>query len=85
MVEFIIVGAGTVSYVLYLGAGSGTVAPGVLGHNIALAASIWIIVSWLLVAVAWINNLWVVVTDVGILGLICCGVGARTVEPGVSG
>ena len=36
----VIVGSGTVASVLYLGVGYGTVAPGVLGRDLALAALI---------------------------------------------
>ena len=36
-------------------------------------------------AVLWSHNVWVVVMDVVMLGLIYRGVGSRTVNPGVSG
>ena len=59
--------------------------PGILGCDLALAASIWRTRSWFLVAVAWSHIVLVVVMDVCMLGLIYCGVGARTVTPGVLG
>ena len=85
MVVYIFVRAGTIASILYTGVGARTVAPGVSGRDIVLAASIWIIGPWFLVVVYWIHSVWVVVMDVGMLGLIYCGVGARTVETGVSG
>ena len=75
----------TVAYVLYLGVGSGTVAPGVLVCNIALDTLIWRIGTWCLVAVAWSNIVWVVVMDVCILGLGYRGIRARNFEPRVLG
>ena len=59
--------------------------PGVLGRDITLAALIWRTGTWFLVVVDWSNILWVVVMDVGMLGLILCGVVAGTVAPGISG
>ena len=50
---------------VYCGVRAGTVAPGVLGHNIALAASTWRTGPWFLEVVAWINSVWVVSMDVG--------------------
>ena len=47
----VIVGAGTVVSVLYIGVRVGTVTPGVSGRNITLAMSIWRIGPWFLVAV----------------------------------
>ena len=81
----VIVRYGTVASVLYLGFRSGTVAPGVLGCNIPLDTLIWRIRPWCLVAVDWGHSVWMVLMDVGILGLIYRGVGSRTVNPGVSG
>ena len=40
----------------YRGVGAGTVAPGVSGHDIALAESTWRTGSWFLVAVAWSHS-----------------------------
>ena len=85
MVVSVIFRAGTVASVLYLGVEAGTIVPGVSRRNIALVASIWRIGPWFLVNVAWIHNVWVVVMDVGILGLIYCVVRAGTVMPGVLG
>ena len=65
-------------------AGAGNVAPGVSGRDIALVASIWIIRTWFIVAMAWSHSVWVVVMDVGMLGLIYRVVGAKNFEPGVS-
>ena len=84
-VVYFIVRAGTVASVLYLGGGAGTVVPGVLGSDIALAASIWKTGACFLVAVAWIHSVWVVVTDVGMLGLIYHDVGSGTVASGFLG
>ena len=84
-VVYVIAGSITNAYILYLGVGAGTVAPGVSGCNIALAAYIWIIGPWFLVVVACSNSVWVVVMDVDILGLIYFDVGAITFKPGVSG
>ena len=77
--------SGSVASVLYLGVRAGNVAPGILGQNIVLAALIWIILPWFLVAVAWSNIVWVVVINIGMLGLIYCGIIAITFKPGVSG
>ena len=72
-VIYVITKAGTVTSSIYLGVRFGTVAPGVLGRDITLAVFIWIIGPWFLVAVAWSHSVWVVVIDVGMLGLIYCG------------
>ena len=80
-----IVGARTVKSVLYLGVRSGNFKPGVSGHDIALAASIWRTRPWFLVVLSWGHSVWLVVMDVGMLELIYCCVRARTVAPGVSG
>ena len=84
-VVFIIVGDRTVAFVLYLGVRSGTVAPGFLGRNLALAALIWRTRTCFITAVAWSHSLWVVMMDEGMLGLMYRGVGAGTVVPGVLG
>ena len=82
---YVIVGSGTVVYFLCLGVGSRTVAPGSLGRDIVLATSIWRTGLWFLVVVDWIHILWVVVMNLGILGLVYHGVGARNVAHGVLG
>ena len=85
MVVSIISISETVTSILYLGVGAITVTPRVLVRNVALAVLIWRIGPWFLVEVAWNNSVWVVVMDVGILGLFYCGVGAGTVVPWVLG
>ena len=40
VVVSVVVGSGTVAYVIYIGVGTGTIAPGVSGRNIVLATSI---------------------------------------------
>ena len=60
---------------VYLGVGAGTVAPGVLGRDIALSASTWRTGPWFLVAVAWSHRVWVVVMNLGMLGLLLVWVG----------
>ena len=55
---------------IYCGVGARTVKPRVLGRTILLAVSIWINGPWFIVAVAWSHSVWVVVMDVGILGLM---------------
>ena len=60
---------------IYCGIRAVTVTPEVLGRDIALAASIWITGHWFLVAAAWIHSVWVVVVDVGVLGLMLVWVG----------
>ena len=77
----VIVISGTAASVVYLGVRVGTFASGVSVNDITL---IWRIGPWFLAAVAWINSMWVVVMDVGMLGLIYFGVGAITSIPGVS-
>ena len=84
-VVYIIVRTGNVASVLYLGVGPKIVTPGVLGRNLSLAALIWRTKLLFIVAVAWSRSVWVVVMDVGILGLFYCGVGAGTVVPWVLG
>ena len=80
---YVIFISGTVAYVLYLGIRARTIKPEVSGRNIMLAAYIWKIRRWFIVAMAWCNIVWEVVTDVGMLGLIYIGVGSRTVKYGV--
>ena len=80
---YVIVRSGTVAYVLYLGIGAGTVKPEISGRNITLAAYIWKIRPWFIVAMDWCQIVWEEVTDVGLLGLIYPGVGSRTVKYGV--
>ena len=75
----------TVTSVIYLGVISRNIAPGVLGRDIALATPIWRIGTWFLVTLAWSHSVWVVVIDVGMLGLIYHGTGARTCKPGILG
>ena len=84
VLSFIVVSR-TVASILYLVFGVGTVVPGVLGRNIALADSIWTTILWFLGVLDWRHSVWVVVMDVGMLGLIYRGVGAITVKPGVLG
>ena len=60
---------------IYHGIGSRTVEYGVLGSNILLVALICITGPWFFVVVAWRHNVWVVMIDVGILGLILVRVG----------
>ena len=55
------------------------------GRDIMLVASILRTIPWFIVAVDWIRRMWVVMMDVGMLGLIYRGVLARTVAPGVLG
>ena len=81
----VIVGSGTAAPVLYLGFRAGTVAPGVLERNIALAALIWITRPWFIVAADWSHSVWMMVMDVYMLGLSYFGVRDGTVTPGVSG
>ena len=52
-----------------------TVAPGVSGSDITLAASIWRTATWFIVAVALIHSVWLVVVDVGVFGLMLGWVG----------
>ena len=78
----VIVISGTAASVVYLGIRVGTFASGVSVNDITL---IWRIGPWFLAAVAWIDSMWVVVMDVGMLGLIYFGVGARTSNPGSQG
>ena len=61
---------GTVAYFLYRKFGAGTVEPGVLVHDIALTALVWITGPWFIVAVACRHIVWVMVTDIGMLGLM---------------
>ena len=70
----VIVRSGTVVSVLYLGFGAGIVTPEVSVRNMVLSASIWRTELWFIVVVAWSHSVWVVVMDVGILGLIYCGI-----------
>ena len=81
----VIVRAGTVASVIYLGIGARTIETGVSVCNIALAASIWRTGNWFIVTVAWGHSVWVVVIDVIMLGLIYCGVRAGTVATRVLG
>ena len=85
MVVSIIVGAGTVVTVLYLGVGDKNVTPGILGRDIVLAASIFRNRPCFLVAVAWIHIVWLVVMDVGMLRYIYLGIGYGTILLGVLG
>ena len=59
----------------YFGVRDRTVTPGVSGCNIALDVLIWIIRTFFLVEVDWSHSVWVVVMDVGMLGLmlVCIG------------
>ena len=74
MVVSVIIGAGTVASVLYLGFRAVIVTPGVSGSNIALSTLIWRTGLWFIVAVASSRSVWVVVMDVGMSGLIYHGV-----------
>ena len=60
----------TVASVLYLDAKNVIVTPGVLGQNLALAASIWRNKPWFIFVVAWIHSVWLLLMDVGMLGFI---------------
>ena len=60
---------------VYRGIGAGTVTHGVLGRDIAFAVSIWRTGPWFILAVAWSHIVWVVVMDVGMLGLMLVWVG----------
>ena len=64
-------------WLIYHGVTARTAKPGVSGHNILLAASIWRNRRWFLVAVAWSHSVWVVVIDVGMLGLMLVRVKLR--------
>ena len=75
----IIVVSGTVVYVLYLGVRAVIVTPGVLEHNLVLAASIWSSWTWFIVAVEWKDRVWVVLTDV-----VCWGWFIVASEPELS-
>ena len=75
---------GTVASILYFGSRAGNVACGISGRDIALSASIWRIGTWFLVAVVWSHSVWVVLMDVGMLGLIYRGYWAKKSKPGVS-
>ena len=55
---------------IYCGIRDGTVTLGVLGRNIVLAVSIWRTGPWFIVAVDWSHSVWMVVMDVGMLGLM---------------
>ena len=79
----VIFGDGTVASVLYVGVGSRIVMPGVLRRDLALASLIWRTRLWFIVVVALSHSVCLVVMDVGMLGLVYCGVGAGTVSPGV--
>ena len=81
----VIVGAGTIASILYLGVGARTVTPGVSGQYIPLATFIWRTVPCFLVSVYWSHIMWVGVMDVDILGLIYGGVRDGTVAYGISG
>ena len=81
----IIFGSGTVVSVLYLDSGSRIVTPGVLGHDLTLASSIWITGIWCIVSVDLSHSVLVVVTDVGMLGLVYHVIRSGNVAPGVSG
>ena len=61
--------------------------PGVLERDLALASLTWITLIWFIVAVACTCSLsvWVVVMDLGMLGLFYHGIISRTVTPGVLG
>ena len=64
-----------ISGLIYRGARSGIVAPGFSGSEITLATLIWRTGPWFLVAVAWIHSVFLVVTDLGMLGLMLVWVG----------
>ena len=81
----IIVRSGTVASILYLGVRAENFTPGVSGHDLTLAVLIFITGTWFIVSVVWSRSVWVVVKDVGMLGLIYRGTKAGTVAPGVLG
>ena len=60
---------------IYRGVRAGTVAPGVLVYDIALVVPAWRTGPWFLMVAAWSHSVWVVVMDVGMLGLILVEVG----------
>ena len=60
---------------IYIGVGARTVEPWVLGCNILLYVSICRTWTWFLFVVSCIHSVWVLVTDVGMLGLILVRVG----------
>ena len=60
---------------IYHGVRSRTAEPEVSGHGIFLAAYTWRTIYWFLLEVDWINSVWVVVMDVGMLGLMLVRVG----------
>ena len=55
---------------IYCGIRAGTVAPGVSGSDITLSVLIWRTGPWFFVAVAWNHDMWVLLVDVVVLGLI---------------
>ena len=84
-VVFIIVGDGTVASIIYIGVGDRIVMPRVLGRDLALASLIWRNGIWFIVVVDCSPSVWVVLLDVGMLGLVYCGFGSGTVMTGVLG
>ena len=80
----VITGDGTAASVIYLGIGAGIVTHGVSGRDLALDVSMWITGPWFIFVVDWSHSVWVVVIDVGMLGLVYRGIGSGTVAPGVS-
>ena len=81
----IIVGSGTVAFVLYLVIRAIVFMYGFLGRDLALTLSIWITRIWFIVSLDWSRSVWVVVMGVGMLGFVYRGVGAINVLPGVLG
>ena len=84
-VRYCFVGSIKVVFFCYRDVRAGPVAPVVSGYGILLDASVWSTLPWFLLAVAWSNIVWVVVINIGMLGLIYCGIIAITFKPGVSG
>ena len=60
---------------IYRGVLARTVVPRVSGHDITLAASIWITGTWFLVEVDCSDGVWLVVVDVDVLRLMLGWVG----------
>ena len=73
VVGVVVMGVGMLG-LIYHGSGARNVKTGVLGRNILLAMSIWRTGPCFLVAVAYSHIVWVVVTYVGMLGLMLVGV-----------
>ena len=60
---------------IYRGVGDRTVVSGFSGRDIALVVLTWRTGPWFLVVVDWSHSVWVVVMDVGMLGLVLFRVG----------